>query len=923
MSWRRDPHIKHLTTTKLRRMAVRTLALLIGMLLIQTSAAAQQPELLVEVDRTEIYQGESFRYNVTFNHFDDSGGRNSADSTKPILDGFDDFEVKFLGDRSLSSQRITIINGRRSEEIRRGHEFQYQLTPKHTGTLTIPAPSAQVDGEELMGAPLVVRVVPPDEQTDVSLELSASRDQVYPMQTFTIELKVYVRGLPGDYEEVDPLSIQRDPPALDIPWLVDDYLPEGIEPLDTFREILDPLVDRGRGFQINGYRSQSIFSLLQPEAVRFHPTPKRIFKPDDQGDSVEYWEYTIRRAFRSRRLGSYEFGPVTVKGIFNADTESNGQLRGKRIYAAANRVVVKVIDAPAEGRPEGYIKAFGQYQVDAGMSPTQGKVGDPLTYTLTIRGDGSLDSVRAPDLEQFAAVRDGFRIYEAEESKLRDGRRFTYRLRPLHSTVTEFPSIPVAYFDPMAGEYVSEVTAAIPLKISESEYLAGADVFAEPSELNSAGGSGLERSNAGLFGNRSDPRLLRDDWVRPARWLGLWGGMSVTYLACLAAIAIWRREQSNPAAQRRRTATSRARKLLHEAGRMVQSADLAGAIEQYRSAIAGLIADHTGLSQASLTPREAADSLKTMGIDDQLVDDTENFFQRCDASRYGSALDKDETQKLADRANTLISQLDHELRGKRPRVGGAALLLLLLSIGGCAPGPDAQQVLQFENAESAFDEAQSREDYIRVAGQYQQLLDSGLRSGVVLFNQGNAWMEAGEYGRAIASYRQAKRIRPRDPYLDANLRQAYQATNATPPENGAGIFQTLLFWQDWLGYRGKFAITTGLFAVILVTTLAWILVPAYRRILTGFFVVMLAMFAVASASTGWDYVRYETRTHGVITNDEVTAYKGASKNQASAFTTPLRQGTEFIVLSERNDWLEVRIAAAGNAWIQRRDAVTY
>ena len=51
-------------------------------------------------------------------------------------------------------------------------------------------------------------------------------------------------------------------------------------------------------------------------------------------------------------------------------------------------------------------------------------------------------------------------------------------------------------------------------------------------------------------------------------------------------------------------------------------------------------------------------------------------------------------------------------------------------------------------------------------------LDRGQISGAVLYNQGNAFMQAGQRGRAIAAYRQARRYLGPDLFLEANLAYA-------------------------------------------------------------------------------------------------------------------------------------------------------
>src|SRR5690606_41205497 len=54
----------------------------------------------------------------------------------------------------------------------------------------------------------------------------------------------------------------------------------------------------------------------------------------------------------------------------------------------------------------------------------------------------------------------------------------------------------------------------------------------------------------------------------------------------------------------------------------------------------------------------------------------------------------------------------------------------------------------------------------------EQLIQGGTVSPAVLYNQGNALLRLGRLGEAIARYRQALRLSPRDPDVIANLELA-------------------------------------------------------------------------------------------------------------------------------------------------------
>ncbi len=201
---------------------------------------------------------------------------------------------------------------------------------------------------------------------------------------------------------------------------------------------------------------------------------------------------------------------------------------------------------------------------------------------------------------------------------------------------------------------------------------------------------------------------------------------------------------------------------------------------------------------------------------------------------------------------------------------------------------------------------------------YQEMIDDGAVSGAVFYNQGNAWMRAKQPGRAIAAYRQAQRYLPRNPYLDANLQYALgPGASAHRP-----IFETILFWQNWLGYPEKFyaaaaaALLTFCFAIIMLFTSRHRL---WRRlVLAG-----AAITALMIISAAYDWYRFDYVVRGVITQADVVARKGNAESYEPALNEKLSEGTEFRLLERRGDWLLIRLPGGQEGWIDQRAAVTY
>jgi len=271
------------------------------------------------------------------------------------------------------------------------------------------------------------------------------------------------------------------------------------------------------------------------------------------------------------------------------------------------------------------------------------------------------------------------------------------------------------------------------------------------------------------------------------------------------------------------------------------------------------------------------------------------------------------------RRSTLAEPVAHAARPNRAVIkrwaGAFAVALACLAGCGRPVAPDAAAA--FRQAQETFDQAKQPADFLRAAAQYQALLDRGIVSGALYYNQGNAFLQAGEKGRAIAAYRQAQRYRPRDPYLDANLRLALGNPAAS---GGLPLVEQIFFWQNWLSYPEKFAALAAAAGVTLVA--ACLALGRRRRYLWNTAAVALVVTVVAGASAAYDWWRFEQVRHGV-TLAETVARKGNSASYEPALNGPLPAGTEFTLRGRRSDWLHVQLPGGIDGWIPAGQVVEY
>lgn len=245
------------------------------------------------------------------------------------------------------------------------------------------------------------------------------------------------------------------------------------------------------------------------------------------------------------------------------------------------------------------------------------------------------------------------------------------------------------------------------------------------------------------------------------------------------------------------------------------------------------------------------------------------------------------------------------------QLGFAIAACGLFTAAGCSRGVDLEVSRTFQQAQAVFDRADSPEEFLQAAGLYQQILDQGVVSGVVLYNQGNAFMQAGRRGRAIAAYRRALRYRPRDAFLRANLDYALGGSR---PAERRRVIETLLFWQDWLSYPEKFSLAAAAAVVTFALAVGGLFV---RGRLVGYLAAgSLAVTLLVAFSAGYDWYRYDVVVHGVVAAGQATARKGNAAGYEPAFTEPLAEGTEFRLVERRGDWLLIRLPGGQEGWLE-------
>ena len=232
---------------------------------------------------------------------------------------------------------------------------------------------------------------------------------------------------------------------------------------------------------------------------------------------------------------------------------------------------------------------------------------------------------------------------------------------------------------------------------------------------------------------------------------------------------------------------------------------------------------------------------------------------------------------------------------------------------------DAKRFFREANALAESQPEAAREAFAKAALRFERIADEGgIRNGRLYYNIGNCYFRMDDLGRAIANYRRAEQYIPNDPNLRQNLDYARRKRldRIEVPER-TRVLQTVLFFHYDLGQRTRAAAFTAAFAalwLLLSVRLLWR--SAVLSWLAGICAVV-SMLLLGSLLVEWRHLR--TVRPGVVVAAEATARKGDGMSFEPAFTEPLHAGTEFSLLEDRGEWLEVALDDGRTCWLPAKD----
>lgn len=265
----------------------------------------------------------------------------------------------------------------------------------------------------------------------------------------------------------------------------------------------------------------------------------------------------------------------------------------------------------------------------------------------------------------------------------------------------------------------------------------------------------------------------------------------------------------------------------------------------------------------------------------------------------------------------------------------AALLFLVPQPAASAADADLT-IAQLERAQAAHDRgvslrrtdpAASMQAFREAAREWDRARLAGAENGPLEFNLGNAYLESGELGRAIAAYLRAERFMPGDPDLAHNLAQARSMVSSSFDRGGTTMLvdsvarwwhlvprgtREALGWACWLVFWGIVAARAlgGARPAAGLAAAAWKFA----------FWAMLGGWLLFGGSVIADEVLAASRPRAVLLEPGTVLRKGNGDGFEPAFVETLGPGVECTVLEERPGWLRLALPDGRTGWVRASQA---
>ncbi|SLM30538.1 conserved membrane hypothetical protein [Desulfamplus magnetovallimortis] len=841
-----------------------------------------------QVDRNRISINDSVVLKVVFND-----GEGEVDTS--VIKDF-----RIIG-RS-SSSNISIVNGKYSKSI----TAIYQLLPKRQGKLLIPPLKIVHEKNIYTTNPITIEVlagnVTSGASKDIFVEAGISDTSLFIGQQAVYQLRLYS-------------AVRYSNAALQQP---------------SFKGFTAKEAGSRKNYQetING----RVYNVI---AINY------VLIPEVAGEmEIEPAVITCEVAVKGRGRDPFD-DPFFSNNFF-----SFGRTEPRRVATLPISVKVEPLPPYTDSNVL-FSGVVGKIDVSAELDRSHIKVGESVTLTITLSGEGNLMDAPVPDITLGSELK----VYEdspVEEIELTpDGyvgkKVFKKAIVPLKQGTYSVEPVDLSFFSVEDRQYKVVTTSPLTIDVEPEDINSGiagnsngnnfSDSINSSMEDKFSSGLAMERKSVEFTGK--DILSLKEDndvW-RSKKRLPISIFVMLFFLPCLLFYFVkmlslfFKKEISVSTALNRKTDDylAHAKKMLvfqqkESAGdnrRSVADGNDNGGdfFKALHGAIVAKVLSRVGTRGESLTFSEVEKILIDTGAPSDLSDNVNSLIAEIESARYGGKDNDNEYRAVLYMRTLKIVQM----LGIAIVISLSSLLLSQGVLFAEEPVKIIDSTLSEDECGRYFFEgvdAYKQGRYDDAAEKFSSIARSGVDNPYLYYNIGNAFLKAGKTGHAILWYERAKKEEPLDPDLRFNLEYAKGFVKDKLEPTGFDISGIFFFWKGYLPAEGLkyFAIilSFGFFVYSTLRTLRG------KRILTLAGKFLFVLWILAGSTVFYDYYSSNAKGQAVIIAPEVSVRSGTSSDATELFV--LHAGTRVKVSKIRDGYLKIHFSKDKIGWVSSEDA---
>lgn len=234
----------------------------------------------------------------------------------------------------------------------------------------------------------------------------------------------------------------------------------------------------------------------------------------------------------------------------------------------------------------------------------------------------------------------------------------------------------------------------------------------------------------------------------------------------------------------------------------------------------------------------------------------------------------------------------------------ALTILAIIAFAAAARASSFEAAKYFAQGNTAY----TNQNYQEAVEFYKRSAAEGLRSPALSYNLANAYYKSGDLGNAIANYRKAELLDPRDPDCRANLNRALSQTADSVSRKEVPVaLRSFFFLYFYLGLKEQAVLALAFWVVFWLALSALVLSKngSFRRFMKKVSVAFLIVTLLFLGSALFKY--YDAAHQGVVTAETARVHAGPDASYTEIFI--LHSGAEFKITGQEKGWCKLTVVS--------------